>query len=313
VSEEIPACVEQEGGVLVSADVFRTLAIPSEYQKYPHFFEPTTLNLARVGQVMVDGLYAQHYFASGEKLGIVSFDDPRFHSAYTSSIVPALKKHGLKVTDARWVRMPQTYGDYGQFSDDLANAAFAFKSEGIDHVMFQDVGANVAFFFMQAAQRQQYSPRYGLTSRSGNAALADLLGSDANSQLHGSKSIGWVPIEDTHAQDDPDAKNPTRVRCLGLMTKAGVKMDSRTSEKDALTLCDSFWFTLTAISDAGNTLTQASFVQGLDKAGSTYQPGSTFGTEVSASHPDGASAVANMSYFDSCSCYRFTSKPYRVP
>ena len=309
------ACMEQAGRAVVNGTAIRSFFDERFFPKYPHTVVPFGADLNTQSTALVEGLVKQDYFSKGAKVGLLTFDDPPFVYATERSLQPALKRHGIELTD--WVRLhgPKSYPEYGQFSSEVGNAAVKFKSEGITHVMILDIGANIAFFFMQAAERQQFRPRYGLTSQSGGTALAELLGDDARNQLKGSRSIGWAPAIDLQAEDDPNSKaNEPRKRCLALMHKAGVEMSSRNAEGIAATLCDEMWFLKATLEAGGRTITLDSFLAGVDEIGTSYVSAVTpFGINVSDSRHDGLGAVASMSYVSDCNCFKYTSKPYAIP
>jgi hypothetical protein len=310
-STDILKCVQDAGGVFDSLDNLNTLEITPYHREFPYFVEPDALDLDRAASVMVDALDGMHYFAKNEKVGLVTFDDPRFKFAESHALVPALQKHGIRLAETAYLHFPGGYGDYGQMSNDATNAAVKFSSDGIDHVIFIDKGGNAAFFFMTAAERQQFRPRYGFTSQSGNAALADLLGNDAKAQLHNSRSIGWLPATDTHPAQDPDTHNPTRILCLSIMRKAGVDTSSINGTLGAMAICDSLWSLAAALGRA-KVINQATFLAGMNGLGSSYAPGLVWSAAITSAQHDGVSSVANMTFDDACSCFKYTSKPYGI-
>src|SRR5438309_103188 len=71
--------------------------VASTYQKYPHYFDISSVRLDRLGPMTSNGLYRAGYFSG--KLGFVTWDDPNYRFAYTHGYVPALASHGISVTD----------------------------------------------------------------------------------------------------------------------------------------------------------------------------------------------------------------------
>ena len=315
-TENFQACMHEGGAALINQTTIRVFYDDSLFPKYPYFVAPMSIDLDTQSRALVEGLVKGNYFGKGMKLGLVTFDDPNFARATRDSLIPALQRHGIKLTDIARLHMPAGYSEYPQLSSDAQNAALKFKSEGITHVMLHDLGAGIAIFFMQHAEKQQYRPRYGLTSQSGGSILASTMpASDSRAQLRGARGIGWAPIADLTAQDDPNSKAPqNRQRCIALMRDNGVEMSSRNAEGTATQLCDGFWFLEAAIESGGQTINLDNLVNGFNKLGSGgYKPGITFLTRVSAEVRDGAGAVANVAYVPDCNCFKYTSKPYRVP
>lgn len=313
-TDTILACMQKAGGVNVSSSTIETLANTPDHEQWPYYIEPTALDLDTAASAMVKGIAQEKYFSKGEKLGLVTYDDPRFKYARAHGLLPALQSVGVKLDDTYYLHLPSSYPEYGQLSNDAANAVLKFSGEGIDHVMFIDANALAAFFFMTAAERQGYTPRYGLNSESGNTLLAAQFSSqqDAKDQLHGAVSIGWASLSDVRPEDDPEAKNPTRRLCLSIMAKGGIQMKDRNAEGQALEICDGLWAFKAEAEAAGTPLNQTTFLKGVAKVGSSYTPGTVLGSTLTASIHDGSSEVANMRFYDDCTCFKYVTKPYSI-
>ncbi len=312
-AESFFSCLERAEVAYINGTAIRVFWDDRLMARYPHMILPFGADLNTQAKTLVNSLVRQKYFAKDARIGLLTFDDPGFVYATERSLIPAMKKHGLKLTD--WVRVsrPASYSDYGRFSSEIGNAVVTFKSENITHVMILDIGANNAFFFMQQAEKQQYRPRYGLTSQSGGTALADLLGEDARGQLKGARGIGWVPVVDLRAEDNDWVNQPMK-RCIALMKKAGVEMSSSNAQGIAITMCDQMWFLQAALEAGGRSISLDSLLVGVDRLGRSYASAVLpFGVAVSGSRHDGLGAVANISFFGECRCFRYTTKPYSIP
>ena len=310
-SSNILECMHEAGAVVHSLDSVSTRATAPLHRQYPFYVEPIALTLDRAAVAMVEGLHALRYFAGDERLGLVTFDNPSFRYATDKALMPALRRRGVTLADAAYLHLPATIGEYAQLSNDAANAALRFKSTGIDHVIFLDWGGAAAWLFMSAAEKQDYRPRYGFTSQSGNQSLAAVLGNDARNQLRRALSIGWQPVTDTLEAEDADRENPTRVLCLSIMRKAGVQMNGPAGQALALAICDGLWSLGAALQDA-TVINQTTYLAGNEGLRGAYQPASTWSTSISAHRHDGVSAVANLRFVDDCTCFRYLSRPYPI-
>lgn len=311
-SSNLIRCIGEAGAVLISNNTW-TAQITSIHRQYPFYVEPTTIDLDRGASVMIESLWPRRYFARDARLGLVTFDHPNFRAAKAQGLDPALERHGLELVDAAYLHFPESAQEISQTASDTSNAVLRFKTQGIDHVIFLSTAGGAEYYFMNAAERQDYHPRYGMNGGSGNTIIADALGGDARSQLHGALSSGWIPVADTHAADDPDAQNPARKLCFSIMRKNGVEMTSRVAEWRALGFCDAIWFLAAALDLNPSAINQSEFLRDVDRLGGSFNPAGVFATAVSSSRLDGAGAVADMEFVDSCECFRYTSKPYRVP
>ena len=310
--ETIFACLEKAGAVAVAGNTIGNFWDSRFYPRYPHAVAPFSIDLNQQSKTMVDGLVRQHYFSKDAKVGLILFDLPGFSYAVDHSLIPALKQHGLELTDKVTIHYPNSYNEYGQMSSELSSAAVKFKTEGITHVMILDLRANNAIFFMTAAEKQEYRPRYGLTSQSGNSGLAEILGDDARAQLHSARSIGWTGPTDLRAADDPWQEGvSTRRRCISLMRKNGVEISSRNTEVIALLMCGSLWYTEAAVEAGGATISNDSLVAGARRLSSNYVSPLTFLVRMT-NDVHGVGAIADMAFIDKCTCFRYTSDPYRV-
>lgn len=314
-TEDFVACMERGGAAVVSGNTNQNTFDERAFPRYPHYVAPFLMDINTEATSLVDGIAKQKYFDKGAKLGLLTYDHPYYDYATKKSFIPALRRHGLKLSSIARVHLPQSLGEFSQLSNEAANAALKFKTEGVTHVMILDVSANIAFFFMQAAERQDYRPRYGLTSQSYGTTLADLLGQDANNQLQGARMIGWSPTMDVRPVDDSFSKhNDTYKRCMQLMRRNGVTLDGSYALTTALRMCDSMWITKAIVERGGKTITGDSYIAGIDRLGSSYVSGLNFASpRVSRQIRDGLRAVAPASYFKECRCFRYTAQPYSIP
>lgn len=312
-SDDILKCLHDAGAVTVNYDVldyWGGAASRQTLREYPYFFEPINLSLERIATAMVDGLYDMRYFAKDAKVGFITWDLPDFRYATQNALIPALRRHGISLVDTAYLHAPQSSSEFGQTTNEASNAALRFKSQGIDHVVSM---GSTPWWFQVAAERQQYRPRYGLQSHANPQAQAELLGQqDASNQLSGALAIGWVPTVDVREQDDPNAKDPTRVLCISIMRKAGIEMTGYIGRTAPLQMCDAIWFIATALREA-SVINQATYLEATNRLKGAYSPGATWSTYFNPTHHDGVSSVAYLRFLDSCTCYRYASRPYTIP
>lgn len=312
------SCLEKAGLVVVESNslVFRSNAF---FQRHPYYIEFDGIDNDDISTLTVDSLVKEKFFSKSAKIGIVTWDNPEYAGPVQQTLIPRLKKYGLTPTDVAYVKYPSSQNDYGEMAAQIGNAAVTFKSEGITHVMFLDQGALIAFFFMQAAERQQYRPRYGLNSGSGGTTLAGLLRSggdnDARNQLHGSVGVGWVPTIDVGPDDTPGwADTQARKLCYSIMNKNGVSMTSANARAQAEGVCNTIWTMDGTLSATGSVINQDTYIAGLDRVGPN-DVDLTWGTgfAISSTRHDGNKNAALMKFYDQCVCFRYTSAPFAVP
>lgn len=310
------SCLEKGGIVIVESNglVFKSNGF---FERHPYYIEFDGIDNDDIATMYADTLAQQKYFSKNASLGLITWDHPEYAGPLQQTLIPRLRQHGVRPADVAYVKYPTSQNDYGEMAAQIGNAAVRFKSEGITHVMMMDQGALIALFFMQAAERQQYRPRYGLTSASGGTTLAGLLrasgDNDARNQLRGSVGVGWVPTIDVAPDDVPGwAQTKSRELCYSIMDKNGVAMTSANARAQAELVCNTLWTMDATISAAGNVINQGTFIAGLDRVGDLDLTTGT-GLALSSARHDGNRLAARMKFVDQCVCFRYTTGPFAVP
>lgn len=312
-SENFLACMEAGGAAVINGNSLNVKFDDRVFRRYPHHVAPFAMDLNTQATTLVDGLVKQKYFGKDARLGLIIFDEPYWDYATERSLIPALRRHRLELASIARLHSPQGLSEVAQTANDANNASLKFKSEGVTHAMMLDYNGLASFFFMQAAENQQYRPRYGLTSQSFGAFTADALGGDAKDQLHGTRIVGWSPAADVRAEDEPPfVHDGNRKRCYEVMRRGGVQTQNRESQRVVLEMCDTIWITKAIIEAGGERITDDSLISGIDRLQSSFVPASTFAARVTAEVRDGVAAVAPLSFLDECSCFRYIGRPYAI-
>ena len=291
---------------------------PETFHNYPHFIETSGMNIVRQGPVTVKGLAAQNYYTSGARLGIVTWDAPNYREAIANGYLPTLRSiHVTPATQTAYVHVPASFNDLGGMNSDINSAVLRFANEHITHVMIVDgsagvcAGACLGFEFLNQAQSQRYHPRYGFNDYNYADTSVDNL--YPHQQLSGSVAVVWS--DSNKSQDVGYKTNATREDCYNLMRKNGWDFDV-TNDNQTYVIrdaCESFWFTRAVVAKIGGAmLNNDNFMAGVNQIGRSFRSLNTYISDLSSSQHDGASAVRNEQYFDSCTCYKYTSAPYEV-
>jgi hypothetical protein len=311
------SCLQKAGLVSIMTNGLRFKS-NSFFQRYPTYLEFDGVDNDAIAKMYADNMKKLGLFDKGYKLGIVTWDDPEYANPTKETLIPRLKQLGIKVSDVAFIQTPDSGGAIGNAVAQVGNTAVQFKGDGITHVMFMDLGANLALFFMQAAQRQQYAPRYGMTSAAGNTALADLLASggntgDAREQLHDAVSIGWLPSIDVHADDYPSwAHTSAEKVCYQQMREGGVEMTSGNARALAAGVCDAAWTIQATLKNAGPVINQETWYRALAKSSDTPLTG-PMGFTISPAKRAGLEMAAPLKFFDPCVCFRYVGDRFAIP
>src|SRR3954454_24414110 len=297
-------CAEKAGAVSLGAGG----AVASTYQKFPHYFDVFTVRLDRLGPMTANGLYRAGYFTG--KLGYVTWDDPNYRFAYTHGYVPALASHGIKATDAAFVKVPQTLDAVGEMSATMSSIVTKFRSEGIDHVIIQDghagvwAGTGLTLEFMDQAESQKYYPRYG--QNASNSPGWSGLPSDQMDKALAILDSDYEPKDDAGWRT-----NKQRELCWKIEADAGypVSPSNVNDEGLAAQACDEVFFLQTSINRL-RVITSDGFMQAVNGLGRSFPSAVVYGTQFAAGLHDGSAAVRSAEYFASCKCLKYNGAPY---
>lgn len=305
-------CAAQAGAISMD-EAFIAETTPTLAQ-YPSDLNLDGFTIDRSMQITVQGLAHEGYFATGAKIGIVTWDESDYQYALTAAALPALARLGIHNPKEALVAVPDSEGDLAATSASVSSAVLKFHSAGIDHVILFDGPAGInssgdlVLEWMQQSNSQDYYPKYGLNSTSGFSTLA----SDyPTKEMVGSEGVAWVPVTDL-TQSDYEAlpQSPLQKTCIQVMTAAGQAPASAEMEGLELDACDQMFFLQQAFAGLTGGLDQQTALAAIDRLGSSFPDLTTFGTYFSASQHDGAELVRNIAFVPSCSCYRYDSPAY---
>jgi len=299
------ACAEKAGAIsLISGN-----SVASTFIKYPHFIDPNSIRLDRLGPVTVGGLNKAGYFSG--KLGLVTWDDNNYRFAMTHGYLPTLAKLGITPAQVAYVSVPQQLGAVADMTAAMSSIVAKFKTLGIDHVIIQDgtdgvwAGTGLTLEFMDQAKSQKYYPRYGGNGQ--NSPGWTGLPSDEMDKM--------LAIMDTDYGPQFDAgwhSNPARDKCFKIQAQAGMPDSSSNlnDELQAVQACD-FIFLVQQIVNALPVINNDAFVRQVATLGTTLKSAAVYGTRFFAGRRDGSDLVRTAEYFQSCQCLKYAGPPYQ--
>lgn len=306
--DTLAACLARRDTVLVgSGDIggWADQAMLDRYER--HLYMPNWLNFSRWSPI-VDSLAEQGYFPGGARVGLLYLDQPIYQGG-VSAIEAGLARRGVTLADKQAIPFPDGTSGVADLAAPVANAVLRFRSRNIDHVMFVEGVALIAFLFMPQAESQGYRPRYGLTS---GDQPSWLIYNTPKTQWTGAVGMGFLPQNDVDAPQDPGG-NPTRERCLGIFARGGVDATKdRFREHSALGICGNLLFLKAALDRAPEVSTRG-LQLAVDGLGSSFLSPLSFATRLGARRHDGAAALRPFAYDPACACTRYTGPPRPVP
>jgi hypothetical protein len=316
----IDECAKKEGAIeFGGGGGGNSAAVPETYRQYPTRIDIDFVQMVRMEQITVDGLAQHGYFDKGSKIGVVTWDDPRYREAVNNGLVPALKGHGLSLaTSPYYIAVAQTLQDFGASSAAINNAILKFSTLGIDHVLLLDGpagvcgGACITIEWLKRAESQQYYPRYGFNDTNSAIELQKLNILSAR-QAQGSIYINW-----TDAGPDYETgltPNPQLQACFKIMRKNGIDMSNANSKGAAIGACTTMWFLQTValkMAALNLPLSSANFIAAVNQLRYGYSSPSAYANYFSAQQHDGAAGVRHARFVNSCSCYKWIGTIYKV-
>ena len=260
---------------------------------------PAGLQLDRQAQVYVDGLVAQGFLTADSVVGIFFLEEPKFSRTLEGVLLPALASHGITVAE--------TSGISG-IEANFTNIAVQFREAGVTHVLSYGSGATQTATFMGAAAEQGFFPKYGLHSDHILAFIQEILPA---ALLSGSVAVGWFPIYDVGAAQDPGGPTDATTTCMEIMEGAGQWFGKSLGWLWQTGYCDALFF-IAAAAEKADELTPAGFQRGAEALGSDFQAASTFQTFFGPGRHSGVDAVRLIAYQDDCGCFAYVSDVIRV-
>ncbi|MDX6199690.1 MAG: hypothetical protein QOJ79_2841 [Actinomycetota bacterium] len=318
VNGVLRACAEKAHAVNIYEDLSDASA--PTFRAFPHYVEVGNLRLDRMAANWPALLAAQSYFTKWDtstgapgvapvKVGVLALEEPASRYAIDHALKPALAAAGYGNPDVVTVQSPKSTQDSGSTISAIQAAVLKFRSDGVTHFLPLDIGAGLALYFGLNAGNQNYYPRYGLTTSDGVQTLIDQA-SFPKAQLNGAVGYGWYPLIDLSVSRNPDNgpySNASRRTCLKLMSDAGQNLSTAVEKRSAVFECDEMHFLKAALEWGGPSVTQASFLAGVAKVGTTFAAGNTFSTVFGSSLHDGVSSARLFAYDTKCGCFNYTS------
>lgn len=297
-------CLAKRGVVSVS-----TLEVapgsPDDFARYrPYYYAPGAMDTVSLARSYVTGLHEAGFLHPSAEIGLLYFDFPEYRAAKERGLKPALARYGMKVASEYGITFGGNASETGNISAAVQNAELKFASEGIQEVLFLDSGGTLALFFMESAQSQHQSFRYGLNSTDDAGFLE---GQGVASELARSVVAGTQPGRDT--EDMASApRNPDRDRCLAILKAAGHTITSSVDRKAVFGYC-SFYFFLKAAFARAASFDPRGFAQAVAALGRT--PGTAAasnGDDFSSGHPWAAARYAISTWRTDCACFRYDGR-----
>lgn len=278
----------------------------SWFKRAPWLMPTLDINISRTARLLPVGLAEQGFLT--QRMGVIAFDRSPEKEITTRYLVPGIERAGGKVLSIVYSAV-----SYQDLASQSSGAVLRFKSLGVDRVVFMAPGGGAWLVFAQAAQSQDYHPRYGLSGLDSPNFTADLVPRD---QLQGARGVGTVPAVDVAADQRPPLKPGVR-ECWKYLnsTTGSAYVGDDTSGLLAALRCEKMYVAEAGFAHTYGTEYQRSQVQGsFLRIGTAYEslifPQLTF----RPGHADGANVFAHVMWDEAgCGCFRYASAFRPIP
>jgi ABC-type branched-subunit amino acid transport system substrate-binding protein len=297
------ACLSGKGIPVFTGSTQSTTSEP-DYARMPTVVS-MGITARREAAAVVAGAARQEYLAGKPKVGVVSYDNPAFHDAVDSTLLPRLRAAGAQVDSSNVVYGPpvdQT-SDLSAVATAMQSAVLRFRGSGVTHVVFATNAAASALVFMQQAESQGARFRYALSSNDAPQVLIDQ-GVSAR-QLTGAVAAGWDPYLDVRL-DKMGAPPSGRAWCTRALAKLRLAKGSN-AEWIAHMHCDAVRLLLAAGARVTGELSSASLAAAIAGIGSLGSA-NTWSARISADHRWGVAGFRLNRYDGGCGCYSYLDR-----
>jgi ABC-type branched-subunit amino acid transport system substrate-binding protein len=279
----------------------------TDYRQWPDFYTLANVDASRWG-FYIDDLVADGFLSKAHRIGLIESDMPRVQRMITEVLKPRLAAHGLTVAAEATVRHIDSISGLSNTSADDSSAVLRFRSANIDRALFVDTQGGGPYFFLQEAEQQGYRPLYGFTSLE---KMVQMTANAPAAQLHGGQAVGWWPVLDVEAPQDPGGR-PQYTFCRSLFRAAGISnFAGRYAERDAMGVCDGVYFLKTALERASE-LTPPGLRNAVEAMGGAFAPAATFATRYGPGDHWGVHTVRDLAFDDACGCWKYVGAAHNV-
>lgn len=295
-------CLAERG--VISVSTFEVApGSADDFNRYRgRYYAPGAMETVSLARSYATGLQEARFFTPSSKIGLLYFDFPEYRIAKERGLKPTLARFGLSVASEYAVAYGGNASELGSITAAVQSAGLQFASEGIKDVLFLDSGGTLALFFMQNAQNQRQTFRYGLNSTSDAGYLEGQ--SNLAPELARAVIAGQQPGRDLNDVSSAP-RNPDRDRCLAILKKAGHTITSSVDRKAVLGYC-AFYFLLKGAFDRAASYDPAGFAKAVAALGAS--PGTaaaSHGDDFALGNPWGAARYAIARWRTECSCLRY--------
>lgn len=281
----------------------------AELARYPAVYWSGAAAIDRYARMVLSESVRTKWVTTHNKVGVLEDGCSGSTSTYDHVVQPLASSLKIPIEGVVAFDCVNGASDIGKIESGLQSAAFKFRADGIDRVMYlTDIEGLANTYFAQNAHSQQWHPGYMVSSVGILQLQASQIPADQLPNMHG---VGWVPILDvTHPAPTTQSQ-----RCLALDRKGG---DAAPASQDQtawlLLTCDPLFLLEAALGADGGIGGLAALSEGVRRLGTSYVAVGALGgaTDFGNGRHDGVAEARAFGYNAHCACFRPLAAPVPV-
>ena len=277
----------------------------SDFQRASFMVNPDELAVDVGSRAYVDGLVAAGFLVKGDKIGLLRYDIPAVKRATSQHLRPALTRHGLKLDVEFEVHFPDSTPGIANSAAPVQSAVLQMRNAGVNKVLMLCAGC--ASFFMQAAESQNYRPKYGLSSADRPVILAPQVPAE---QLVGAQGIGWMPLNDV-AMNKAPARSANGRLCDAILEPTG-EATRQGPRFVGSSYCEALLF-MAAAAKGATAVTGVGLRDSAVSLGSSYPSVNAFRTVFAPNRHFGVASYRTFQFKTACTCFEYAGPERTVP
>ncbi|MDT7572924.1 MAG: hypothetical protein QOE05_3098 [Actinomycetota bacterium] len=264
-------------------------------------FTPSMMSLDTEQKLVISNALATGVISKKTRVGVlVQNDDDIYPRVLKNTIEPALKAAGVPYESVVISNATDSTG--------ISNAILKFQQDGVSVVQFSAGNGGIPeVLFMQAADQQQYRPRYIMGDSTDTWFVSE---SAPRTQAQNITGVGGMPIANVNVSQYPTTAREKH--CLDAITAGGERVTDRHSSITATAYCEMFYGFAAAGALVQGPLTADSWRSAYTSMGTTYPAMAGFNVDVSTNPNAGTRGYRTLAWSNACTCVTYTSPIKRL-
>jgi hypothetical protein len=273
-----------------------TTAFPLDQESFeeyaPYLWQPSYPEYGQLNGAMVRDLADGGFFDDAE-LGVVGIDNEQNRRVFDEQIAPALDDVGVDPVDVRWIDASNS----STLQTGQDQAVLAFKDDDVDRLLVVG-GSRLASFMMATAQKQQWFPRFALSTWDS----PDFGIRNYPDSMKGAAGVSVMPGFDVADDQYEFPAGEAEEQCLEVLGRTGDSFPTRANARNQLMWCDAAFLLRDAFEGSDGPVNAEAFQEGVADLGEDYDSAAVYESAFVDAGFTGSIGFRRMLYEESCNC-----------